>query len=724
MPKASAELLRPQFAEQHIDLQLNPKHDTDPRSCATSSPGHCLMKSLWSKAGQAHRCGCRACKTAVTGAGQRVTAPRRKPTFAEIFTAAYSSVFASAAIVDAVRKDERRRDLDRQLEDARRELAELQQQNGSDDMGHESLESSISRLTDRQMNALWQNLKAGYKARPHDSAMSHPVAGRASKLGEKLQSEHYGCPDEASMNLLRSTDLNRLEEAILLEETNRSIRRRDPRSEKQMQRLSESILRLIRRMMEQTKHLSKDPSPCPSFDEAAKMLRAGFPRYTYAGIDPDRACDNNKRLNSANRAAIHNPELGLREKIGRICYNMLISAYPPGMSSLNSLIVAFDHWGYHYLAESVVDTFFHDSLFMPTLLTYPAILHHYRATRDYVKFMRTIACIAGLDGTTGAKYRRRHISELEYIGATLNWAGNTEQRTVTGEWVWQHAPLNRLMVEEILRGLFQGRMCGLAVSFFASCMQTGVYLTSKVAKQVLDECLLALDWKAAVQLIHEFSKHQEVWTVLLSSRDDETIAYVVDRVYSLLDLIGLGISRVSISEQHLASLGISRKDLATFVDNISMANSRLPAALVVPQERGDGGATKSRLLQMESIDRELVRVRKKTKSLESEFIKRFPPEFRIPKATYISGTAIEDAQRLGEEIPEVFRAERQIPVETEEVGVVDGDRAQGVEIPALVPEEERHPTPVGDVAGAPQQHQPKPKSGIEEERLWPVPCTL
>jgi hypothetical protein len=665
-------------------------------------------------------------------AGRRVTAPRRKPTFAELFTAAYSSVFASAAIIDAVRKDERRRDLDCQLEDARRELADLREQNGrsADELGPESLESSISLLTDSQMDELWRTLKRIYKKRPDAKDIHMPATLSESALREKLQLEHYGCPDEASMELLRRTNLERLEKAMIMEESEAAVPRRDPRTQRQMERLSECIIFLVEQMMSRAEARPKDSLPSPSFDEAAKLMNTGFPRYSSRENDPGRARENMKLLNQANRTAIHNPDLGLKEKVGRVCYNLLISVYPPDMHTFNHLITAFDrHSGYRHFSESVVFTFFYRSKLLPTPCTYAAILHHYKVTGNHSRFLRAIACIAGLDERTGAKYKRRHIGELEGNVPLQRWALDTRKRTAGEEFVWEHAPLNRLMVEEILSGLLRFHMFDHAASFFTSCMRAGVYVGSRIVKQLLDECLVALDWKAAVRLIRGLVICREMWSFMLTARDDETIAYLIDRVYSLLDMVGLGISGESMSEQGLANLGLFRGRLAAFVDNVSLTNMRLPHALAVSQERGDGkgsvdGGPRSRLLQLESLDKELMRVGKRIRSYEKRFLQLdIPMEFRISTTMRISATVIEDAQRLGEEVSEALdKTGRETQKDAEETTAtaIRTEMELGLETPALISEvvggQQSRILPVRPVAMGPSNKQQKLKQKQTQEK--------
>lgn len=128
------------------------------------------MQALWSRTGLSHRCACRACEQ-VLGAGRRATtkASRRKATFAEAFTALYSSVLATAAVVDAVRKEDRKVKVDAELEEVRNELSELRAkralrelQSGIPDQRLQGDEITPSDLSDLQNRALWEQWRQIY----------------------------------------------------------------------------------------------------------------------------------------------------------------------------------------------------------------------------------------------------------------------------------------------------------------------------------------------------------------------------------------------------------------------------------------------------------------------------------------------------------------------------------------------------------------------------------
>ncbi|KAF4123671.1 hypothetical protein GMORB2_6372 [Geosmithia morbida] len=631
------------------------------------------MNALWSRASQAHRCGCRACKTVAQGASRRVTtapASRRKVTFADVFTACYSSMFASAAVIDAIRKEDRRGELDRQLDEVRRELADLRGQGQAQAQHAEEtpVESSVANLTDSQMAELWRSLAAIYHGRPHFKEIHKPALLRESRLRERLQEELYRCGGPLSGSGSSENDastIERLERALELEEDGddyRAIRRRDPKERIHLRRSGDGISRLVEGLMTKAASRPRGAQPSPSFDEAARLLEEGYPRYTFRSIDPDTAHSNTQMLNRANKSAIHDGSLGLREMIGRVCYNLLISAYPPDMQSLNTLIVAFDrHRDYRPYSESVIATFFWRSRLMPTPATYPAILHHHRVTGNHGMFLRTLACVAGQDSKTGAKVGRRSVGDIvQDPGLLQRWATDPNRRSLAGDYVWEHAPINGLMVEEVLRGLVRFHMYDHAMALLGCCVSSGVRLGSGLVSHVLDGCLAALDWRGAVTLIRELCRRADAWSSLLDSRDSRSAAYLVGRVYCLLDMVGLGASARSVSDHRLASLGISCAQLAALTGQVHKTAEALPASLAVSppalaRAGLEGADSESRLLQIESLDKELTRVRKTTKSIESRMIKPdLALRYRVSIATHASTAALEASERLQAEFDDVL----------------------------------------------------------------------
>ncbi|KAK5997904.1 hypothetical protein PT974_00270 [Cladobotryum mycophilum] len=591
-----------------------------------------VMQSLWSRAGQAHRCGCRGCSTAVEALGRRATATtRRRPTFAETFTACYSSVFATAALVDAIRKDNRRQELDRQLEEARQDLADLQEQRST---SSNDVDSKPQNLTLQQMDALWKSLKIIYNNRPFMKEIHRPATISTSDLIERLKRDYYGCPSEASFGAARQTDYERLERAIMSEELDKQMIYREP--SKQTHLLMETISAedVVRKLLDRAKFLPRSTSPSPSFEEARRMRKKGYPNFTFRSIDPDGAQKNTTALNQRLRELIGMPDMNMKERIGRICYNLLISSHPPDMHTYNTLIVAFNKSGHHTFAEALVSSFFHSRLLQPTPSTFVVILNHYKCTNNHGKFLRAIACLTGLESTIGEPLLQK-------------WAADVKRRTHTGEWVWEHIPLNQPLVEEIISGLLHFNLFDQAASFFVSSMRLGVKLSIDIVKHLMDECINAMDWKAAVRMVRAFTNSSGKWQRALLVGDEESKAYIASRMHVLIDICGLNGPLQPIRGFTLINLDISNFKFERFLKLLEEEAPLRKDSLALYSEFD---ASKSRLLQLESLSREVDFVRKTTSSIESKLLyPDFPHPFRISMARHIGTSAMRRSLQLNQE---------------------------------------------------------------------------
>ncbi|KAJ6439579.1 pentatricopeptide repeat domain-containing protein [Purpureocillium lavendulum] len=557
-------------------------------------------------------------------------------------------MFATAAVVDAVRKEDRRRDLDRQLEEARQDLSDLRDRGAS-----EAPKSAFqpTDLTIEQMDALWRSLKNIYNNRPYMKEIDKPATISASEMVSTLQSEYYGCPTEASMRAARRTDYERLEQAIMAEESDKGIVSRESRNKLHLFNESSSIEHLVRQLLRRAEILDKGSSPSPSFDEARQLAEKGCANFTFRSIDPGRAKKNTSLLNRRLRSLMDAPQLGVKERIGRICYNLLVSAHPPDMHTYNTLIVAFDKAGYHAFADALVNSFFHERLLRPTPSTFVAILNHYKATNNHGKFLRALACLTGADSKTGAKIGRRHVGDIENSPVLRKWAADTRLRTRTGDWVWDHVPLSRPLVEEVITGLLQFRLFDQAASFFVTCMRTGVAVSTSVVKQILDELIAALDWRAALRVIRGFSNATQQWKAILLTGDDATNVYLVRRIYSLLDLCGLHDAAAPQSKDLLANLNLSGNKLSHFFKTLEESCSELPPRAGSAVDDRLVARSASRLLQIESLWKEYVFVRKTTASIESKLLyPEFGLDFRAAMALHIGSTAIDRSKPLVQEV--------------------------------------------------------------------------
>ncbi|OAA41355.1 hypothetical protein NOR_05433 [Metarhizium rileyi] len=612
------------------------------------------MQYLWVRAGRAHRCGCRACSTAVGVAGRRATgaAGRRKATFAEIFTACYSSVFATAAIVDAVRKDDRRKELDRQLEEAKRELGELLER--SNPISPKT-EANTSDISIKQMDILWKSLKAIYQNRPYMKEIDKPAMIDASELVANLKENYYNAEGEYYLRSSSQIDYEQLERAIMDEEQDSRISSREALNQIQLLRESQSVEYLVRQLLRRAELIDTDLNECPSFTEARGLTERGYPNFSFRSVNPGKASKNTIALNRQIRHLVNTNDLSWKEIIGRVCYNIFVSAYPPDMHTYNTLIVAFDRAGRHAFSDALVYSFFHQRLLKPTPSTFTAILNHYKITHNHGQFLRTLACLTGLEEKYGGKMGRRHVKDIELWGME-KLAANTSLRTRTGNWVWEHVPLNIPLVETVLNGLLYFKLFDEAASFFVSCMRAGVSLSSRAVKQLFDECVAALDWRAAVRLVRGLSNGQKRWEVLLSQEDVDTAAHLVGRVLALIDFCGLNSHGEHVGEKRLKNLDISGPKLHRLLDSLVKAKLLLPDVYsgslqaANAEARTESSRSKSRLLQLESLWKEYVFVRKTTNSIESKLLcPEFSSTFRTAMAMHIGASAVRKSLMLARE---------------------------------------------------------------------------
>ncbi|KAI5458042.1 hypothetical protein BGZ63DRAFT_392520 [Mariannaea sp. PMI_226] len=601
------------------------------------------MQSLWSRAGQAHQCSRRVCETAVTTLGRRVTTAAvrgRKPTFAEVFTACYSSLFATAAVVDAIRKEDRRQDLDRQLEETRREVAELQllQALEAERRNVKSLNQDHPQLTPDQVDQLWKTLKEVYIGRPFMQEMRKPIRPRHTTRLLRFLKNYYNVR-KTTLDDLRMTDYERLERAIMDEEMDPAIRRRTPQTRRQLHNDFKTVKHVVNQLLDRAEAHDRSRSDSPSFDQARVLASSSTSAYTYESIDSAGARDNRHTLNQRLRGIVNSTHLGLKEMVGRVCYNMLIASHPPDMHTFNTLIVGFTKRNNHNLAEALVDSFFYRRRIIPTPSTYVAILHHYRETNNHGRFFRAISRIVGLDEEIGAKLGRRHIHDVTQGLTSKEWVVDRGY-THTGDWVWAMFPIDRPLLEALIKGLVHFRVLDQAVAVFISCMQANIRLSTRIVQHLFDECLWNLDWKAAVDLVRGITKCQNS---LASQLLDQNSA-LARQLYYIVDLCGLNSSVHEVSNSMVRNLGISYEKLALLMEALARAGAASESDWAGFEDRQAKSklddarkASISRVLQIESLSTQIEKSKKATQLIECTLLgsEDLSLEFRASTAGFL-----------------------------------------------------------------------------------------
>ncbi|VUC35168.1 unnamed protein product [Clonostachys rosea] len=483
--------------------------------------------------------------------------------------------------------------------------------------------------------------------------MHKPARLPTSALRAELQRDFYNLTETTFDPWLLNQVTGGPRLAAAYEEVADHMSRRDPLSKLHLRNFAKNTRKIVEKLLLRANARSSDLIPSESYNEAMRLLNSGYPNYQLRSVDVEAAKLNTVRLNQANRVAINNDTIGIKEKIGRVCYNLLISVYPPDMHTFNSLIIELNGMHLTPFSERIVHGFFWDTYLKPAPSTFAAILAHYSLTRNHGMFMRTIACIVGLDARSGAKF---HIDAALDDPLYRGWAMNTRDRTMVGDYIYEHLPLNRLVVEEILRGLIRFHMIQEALVLFTTCIRRGVALTTTTIRQVFDACVLTLDWSAGVTLFQQISTHNHVWKALLRLCDLETRAHVIDRAWSILDMVGFGGRSRQISPERLAGVDLSGNKLLKLKHKFSSSAGNLPERLQPQRQRGsleldeDMRQFYSRTMQIECLWKELDRVRKTLVSIERKCWKYlFSPEARVWREGH---DALEKSSSLFTEIQE------------------------------------------------------------------------
>jgi hypothetical protein len=354
--------------------------------------------------------------------------------------------------------------------------------------------------------------------------------------------------------------------------------------------------------------------------------------------------------------------LGIKEKVGRICYDILIAQHSPDIHTYNTLIVAFDKAGYHTLSDVIIESYFHERFLKPTPSTFVAILKHHKSTKNARAYLTALACIIGRDGKTGAKIRRRHVDDIAQSKDLQRWAMMGSR---LGNYVCELLPMHPPLVEEIIHGLLHFKLFDQAARMFVTSLLSGVRLGGGIVRQLFDECIFALDYKAALRLVRGFLRYQQRWRCMLLDPSQDG-AYLMNRAYILLDFCGLTKQDGQVSQRALERLRITEQKMAECLRTFAEIDASM-AAMDLPLPARPNGASKSRVLQLESIWKEYVYSRKATASIESKLLyPHFPTDFRTTIALETGEFALEQSNQSRIEFTQLAGSE--VRESSEEMG--------------------------------------------------------
>lgn len=508
---------------------------------------------------------------------------RRKPTFGEVFTAFYTSIMGTAAMLDARQKDERRRDLKRQIEEVKADIERLTY-TSKETIPDPTAKPPPGSIHNRH-NGAWNlsRYQSGNVAEFFDSLGDvstwekvHPHSGTLKEWWKTSALPHI----EDDIARRKSIDYDALQAQLSLEEADYSIAHRLPRDVQtqggatkhfiydllnnagllhlrmnagtlrhKLDRLSIHCSRPEKRAaleesLKRTDEEVQDPEQRALRDLIARNRaiypESGFPRRRDAWIRISRHMNESIRavLDSGRGSTQTDIQEDVRRRVVQICHIIMSCPIPPNVHTLSTLLLGFDRMGQHALANAVVVQLLYRSHLEPTEQTIVCLLKHYKEIGNLSRFHSIVQRCTAFDPKRSFKIRRKHVDELLEDSGSMRWAMRNNV-TAHGDYVYERAWFSNTIINTILDGLLSFDCIHQAVQVFSHCWQRGVRMGADNLHQLLDQCLYALNEDAAYSILATvFKDPGYIWqNIDVTQRD----AFVT-RLQHLLDICGVNIS--------------------------------------------------------------------------------------------------------------------------------------------------------------------------------------
>ncbi|WQF81883.1 Putative tetratricopeptide-like helical domain superfamily [Colletotrichum destructivum] len=573
------------------------------------------MQALWSRAGQAHHCGCKACFNAAGGMMRQsaTRATRRKPTFSEVFTACYTSIMGTAAVLDAQKKDERRKELDRQLEEARAEFRMLVE-NAPSHLPRERVPDAciapshllLERAPAGSITNRYKGALRRYKKQPEeiaeffDSLGPTPKWPRVSPRSRQVKDIWHQYRLEPQMNrsyTVVDTDYKLLARFIRSEEIMTRIQHRIPTTSQQLEvaerKMRQLVTSLLRAGEARKTHDEARSEKCDSKALRRVMddlCKSEHPHYD-VDLDPNTVSRCSADLNRSLRDIFEEAQPSdIQPTILKVCYNLLVASQPPTIHTYNTLINGFSSAGLHFLASRVVKAFLRSTV-EPTQSTLVCLLNHFKEANDREGFYKIIERMTGKD-RRGINIRRKFVEQVHATDSLHKWA-MTKDIAVNRDYVIERAWFDVRVLTAIIEGMLRFGYLRYAADTMALGFNLGFVFSMQAIRTVLNACVLELDPKPAIVILKAFASRPSLIEARFSKESHR--AYIARRVQSLLYICGMfGITPATVvpsveavpasmllSERHKRGLNIARITRAVDESEIKLEFFRSSLAVIL-----------------------------------------------------------------------------------------------------------------------------------------------
>ena len=468
------------------------------------------MQALWSRAAQTRSsCRCKACLHAATGISRRTTtaASRRRLKIGDLFTACYSTILGTAAFADAKAKEERRKQWEQAIADAKAEIP----------MGDSERAQRVlpDQLQKNDLCALISPIISYHKVSTRKIQHEDLQTTLDLHLTQALESSHK----TLELSRLPNSESDR-SDAVDPEDLKFALRK--PATRVHLDKMEVMISKLVTRMLVRRDFLI--PEKVVSHHETAQQMReiasrleslrginTRLPSYTFPDLETSK--QEHWQLNNALEALFrHTPADGsnLNVIIAKMCYNLLISSSPPSIQTYDILIRSLTQMKLHGLTQVVVDSFLWESKFTPTSTTVQLILDHYRMRKDAAGFRAIINRMRAVDGDL--RIKKRTIESL-CKPKEQEWA-LTSKVLQKGGYLREKVSRDSDIFNSLINGCLEFDKLRSAIRYFRAALREGVHVSSETLCRIVMDCAKVLDFKAGLLVLQALLRH---WDGRLSS---------------------------------------------------------------------------------------------------------------------------------------------------------------------------------------------------------------
>ncbi|KAK9413502.1 hypothetical protein SUNI508_11925 [Seiridium unicorne] len=491
------------------------------------------MQTLWSRVAQAQStCRCRVCLHSTNAVVRRSTtaASRRRVTAADLFTACYTTILGTAVVIDSKRKDVRRKELDDKLEKAKASLSSLAVQEAPALYEPHGAQAS----TDRPNGTAVDDIPAKSNEDGDLSALLDELAD--------LAREAYA-PRTRSPTSRHQVDWTQVEAAISAEEKDPEVFVRTPKDYIHLERTTRTVESLVQDLLWRARspHSTSQPMDSRSqgdkFLEEAEQLVNEYPSYSNPNLEPEASSDARAYLNETFRV-IFNQSTDVREAVGKICYNLLITVTPPNIHNYNTLIAGFNRIRRPDLAQAVIESYLDRTRWPPTQQTLVCILNHASGTNNLDLFRETVARMRGTieDGMHLRILNKGAIRDQVGLQWVHQFAASRKHSYV------QRTHRGQAVFDSLVRGWLHFGMVQAASASFLACVRKQFLIPVDTIHELLSECLATTNRKTARTLLHRLAGDlvmvEALMDHILTEATSEMGRKVAELLCALFDLGG------------------------------------------------------------------------------------------------------------------------------------------------------------------------------------------